>query len=262
MQRVRSGGEDAQLLAARMVRRLRHREVHFGPFRSADPIGLHRADRLGPVEPFKGEKLIRVVGDFEEPLRQVALRDLGGAAPADTIHAFDLFARQRHLTRRAPVHWCLLSVGDTLFVELQEDPLVPAEVGGVTGDNLFRPIERSAHAAQLAAHVLHVRHRPLTRMNLPLDGGVLRRQAEGVEANGVEDVEALHPLVAGQRVGWGLHIPVTNVQVAGWVWPHREQVVAWRGGVGEICGVETERLPVRLPARLNLARIVSLQTIV
>ncbi len=99
-------------------------------------------------------------------------------------------------------------------------------------------------------------------MNLALDGGVLRGQTEGVEANGVEDVEPLHPLVARQRVGWGLHIPVSNVQVAGRIWPHGEEVVAWRCGIGEICGVEAERLPVRLPARLNLARIVSLQTIV
>ena len=48
-------------------------------------------------------------------------------------------------------------------------------------------------------------------MNLALDGGVLRRQAEGVEANGVEDIEALHPLVAGQRVCWVHDVPVADM---------------------------------------------------
>ena len=93
MQCVRSGGEDAQLLAASVMRRLRYGEVHFGPFRSADPVCLHCADRFWPVETLKGEELIGVVGDLEEPLRQVALGDLGGAAPADAINAFHLFAR-------------------------------------------------------------------------------------------------------------------------------------------------------------------------
>ena len=99
-------------------------------------------------------------------------------------------------------------------------------------------------------------------MNLSFDRGVLGWETKGVEANGVEDVEAFHSLVAGERVGRRLHIPVTNVQVAGGVRPHGEQVVAGFGSLGQVCGVEAERLPVRLPARLNLARIVSLQTIV
>ena len=95
-------------------------------------------------------------------------------------------------------------------------------------------------------------------MNLSLDRGVLRWQAEGIEANGVEDVEAFHSLVAGERVGRRLHIPVADVKIAGWIRPHGEQVVAGFGSLGQVCGVEAERLPVRLPARLNLARIVSL----
>ena len=76
VQRVWSRGEDAQLLAASVMRRLRYGEVHLGTFGPADPVRLHRADRLGPVESFKGEELIGVVGDLEEPLCQVALGDL------------------------------------------------------------------------------------------------------------------------------------------------------------------------------------------
>ena len=123
------------------MRRLRHGEVHLGTFGPTDPVGLHCADRFWPVEPLKGEELIGVVGDLEEPLRQVALGDLRCAAPADAINTLNLFACQRHLARWAPVNGRLLPVGDTLLVELQEDPLVPAEVGGIAGDDLFGPVE-------------------------------------------------------------------------------------------------------------------------
>ena len=99
-------------------------------------------------------------------------------------------------------------------------------------------------------------------MNLSLDRGVLRREAKCIKANGIKDVEALHPLVAGERVGRVHDVPVADVQIARWVRPHREQVVARLGCGGEVGGVETERLPVRLPARLNLARVVSLQPFV
>ena len=76
MQRVWSRGEDAQLLAASVMRRLCHREVNLGTFGPADPVRLHCADRFWPIESLKGEELIGVVGDLEEPLRQIALGDL------------------------------------------------------------------------------------------------------------------------------------------------------------------------------------------
>ena len=38
-------------------------------------------------------------------------------------------------------------------------------------------------------------------MDAVLDGELLRGEAEGVEAHGVEDVEAAHPFVAGDDVG-------------------------------------------------------------
>ena len=175
VERVGACGEDAQLLSASMMCRWRNGEVDLGALGASDPIRLHRANWLWPVEPLKGEQLIGVVGDLEEPLRQVALGDGRGAAPADAINTFDLFAREGDLARRAPINGGLLAICDALLVELQEDPLVPAEVDRVAGHNLALPIERCAHAAQLTAHVLHVGVRPLARMNLALDRGVLSR---------------------------------------------------------------------------------------
>ena len=141
VERVGTRGEDAQLLAAGVVCRGRNGEVDLGTFRAPNPIRLHCADRLWPGQPFKREELVGVIGNLEEPLRQVALGDLGRAAPTDAINSFDLFAREGHLARGAPVDRRLLAIGDTLLVELQEDPLVPAEVDRVTGDDLCVPVE-------------------------------------------------------------------------------------------------------------------------
>jgi len=99
-------------------------------------------------------------------------------------------------------------------------------------------------------------------MNLALDRGVLGGETERVEANRVEDVEALHALVARDRVGRRLYVPVSNVQVARWVWPHREQVVVGLARVGEVGGVKSELFPAALPARLNLGRVVPLESLV
>ena len=141
VERVGARGEDAQLLAARVMCRWRNGEVDLGTLRATDPICLHRANRFWPVEPLVGEQLIGVVGDLEEPLRQVALGDRSGATPADAINTLNLFAREGYLARWAPINWGLLAIGDTLLVELQEDPLVPAEVDRIAGDDLALPIE-------------------------------------------------------------------------------------------------------------------------
>jgi len=45
------------------------REIDFGPFAPADPVALHVADRLGPVDEFEVfDQSIGVGGDPEHPL--------------------------------------------------------------------------------------------------------------------------------------------------------------------------------------------------
>ena len=119
----------------------------------------------------------------------------------------------------------LRAVGQAGLQEAQEEPLVPAVVGRVAGDDLGVPVEGGAHDPQLAAHVLDVAARPLGRVDPVLDRRVLGRQAEGVEADREEDVVAVHPPEAGERVGRRLDVPVADVQVARRVGVHRQQVV-------------------------------------
>ena len=65
----------------------------------------------------------------------------------------------------------------------------------------------------LAAHAVDVGHRPLVRVDVVADRGVLRRQPEGVEAYGKKDVVAAHAHEARLRVRRRHRVPVPDVQV-------------------------------------------------
>ena len=137
------GGEDAQLVAARLVLVRRRGEDDFGALGPADPVGLHDPDRLGPFEAGEVEQLVGVLRGAQVPLLQLALLDARAAAPAVAVGALDLLARQRAVVG-APVDRRLGAVGQPRFEEPQEDPLVPAVVLGVAGDDLARSSRRSA----------------------------------------------------------------------------------------------------------------------
>src|SRR5438309_1756193 len=83
----------------------------------------------------------------------------------------------------------------------QEEPLVPLVVLGIAGGDLGRPVDRDPerdHVLLEAGDVLRSADRGVHPF---LDGGVLRRQAERVPAEGMQDVEAALARIAGEHVG-------------------------------------------------------------
>ena len=94
-------------------------------------------------------------------------------------------------------------------------------------------------------------------MDAALDGRVLGGQAEGIEADGEEDVVAVHAQEARARVGRRLDVPVADVQVARGVGVHREQVVVGLAVVVEVGVVEPQLLPASLPVGLDGGRVVA-----
>jgi hypothetical protein len=86
--------------------------------------------------------------------------------------------------------------------------------------------------------------------------GPLGRQPEAVEADRVEDAEALHPLVAGHQVDGGVALGVADVQPgARRVGEHHQRVELL--AVGVLDGLEGPVLgPVGLPAGLDARRVV------
>ena len=147
----------------------------------------------------------------------------------------------------------LLAVGDAPLEHAQEEPLVPAVVLGVAGGDLAAPGVAEAQPLELALHARDVLARPLLGVDAALDGGVLRGQAEGVPADGVQDVEAAHPLVAGHHVGDAVVADVADVDVARGVGQHL-QAVELRPRAGPRVTSKAPRLRPRAAASASRSR--------
>ena len=117
---------------------------------AADPVALHRQHALGPrlEQRHLVEQPVGVVGDPEHPLLEVPRLDLGAAALAVAVD--HLLVREHGLVVRAPLDRRRLAVGEARLVQLQEEPLRPAVVLGLVRRDLARPVDRPAHALDLA----------------------------------------------------------------------------------------------------------------
>src|SRR5271168_3756646 len=93
-------------------------------------------------------------------------------------------------------------------------------------------------------------------MDLAGDRRVLGRQAEGVPAHGMHDVEALGTLVARHHVTHGVVADVPDVELARRIGKHLEDVVFWLRRIGG--DVEDASLtPYPLPLLLVFLRTVA-----
>src|SRR5205807_7718440 len=133
-----------------------------------------------------------VAGDAHEPLLEIALLYRSFfVTPAAPV--YDLLICEDSRTLRTPVHLALAAVRQSAFIELQEEPLVPAVVIGQTARDLGAPVIREAEPVHLPLHVGDVIQRPLARWCVVLERSVLGGQTEGVPSHRMEDVVALHP---------------------------------------------------------------------
>ncbi len=99
-------------------------------------LRLHDLDTLRPFDAAEIQQLIGILGDAEQPLVEVLLDDRRATAVAVPILTLDLFACQGRVVLGTPVHRRELLVGQTVLVELQEEPLVPAVVFRIATDRL------------------------------------------------------------------------------------------------------------------------------
>ena len=177
-------------------------EGDFDAFAAAYPVALHGEDLLGPVdEAAEVQELVGVLGNSEEPLLEGATGDESVASFAGAVD--HLLVGEDGVAGGAPYYGGFASVDQAMFVKLEEEPLVPAVVFRQAGDYFALPIVDGTHGAELSAHVFDVTDGPGMGVDAVADGGVFGGKAEGVEAHGVEDVEALHSAEAGVAVGGG-----------------------------------------------------------
>ncbi len=229
------------------------RERDFRALAAPHPVGLHGLDALRPVQPIVPHQFVGIPGYTEEPLLQIAFYNRRIAAPAAAVN--HLLVSQHRLAFGTPVHRGLGAVGQPGLPQLQEKPLRPFVIFRLAGDNLPVPVVDSADAFKLLAHVFDIGHSPCFGMDTALDGGVLRRQAEGVEADGMQHIIPLHTLEAGIYVRRSHGIPVAYVQVAGGIGEHCKGIPLG-GGIVVIYLVEMAVRPALLPLRLNFGWIV------
>ena len=187
------------------------------------------------------------------------------------LHVHELEVGERGLVEGAPVDDPVVPVDPALLVEVDEEAQDGAGVALVHGEALAPVVERGADAPELGHDLAAVLVQPLPDARLEglapellaaaalgrqvLLDRVLGRDAGVVVAGLEEDVEALHPLHAHDRVAERELERVAHVQLAGDV---RRRVRVDEGGAGRIgIGVvETLFLPGLLPALLDALGLV------
>ena len=94
-------------------------------------------------------------------------------------------------------------------------------------------------------------------MHIVLDGGIFRRQAEGVPAHGMQDIEALGLLEAGHHVAQGIVAHMPHMDAARRIGEHLQDIIFGAGVV--FAGQEALTLfPDLLPFGFGFADVVTL----
>ena len=200
-------------------------EINFHTGAAADPVFLHGLNFVGPTgEEFQiVQQPLGIIGDLEEPLGEIFLFHFGMAAFAAAIH--NLFVGENRGTGRAPVHRGFLFVGQTVFVELEKDPLGIFIVIGETSRHFTVPVVADTESLELAAHIVHVAQRPFHGMHLMFDGGVFRGQTEGIPAHGVQNIISLHFFETGHHITDGVVAHMTHMQVPRGIREHFQKII-------------------------------------
>jgi hypothetical protein len=240
----------------RRVALSRQLETNEQAFRAADPIVLHEPDFLRPAIQLlqRVEQVLRIFGDLEEPLGQLALLDNGARAPAAAVD--HLLIGEHGVIHGIPVHLRLLALDQAGGEKVREHLLLMFVVAGVAGREFARPVERQTHGLQLLLHRSDVLIGPGLRRHFALDGGVLRRKAECVPAHGMEDVEPLGALQPGQHVAHGVVAHMAHMDAPRRIGEHLKHVI-FRPRVVVLGGEDRLVVPHALPARFGFAGVVA-----
>ena len=226
-------------------------------FGASDPVALHEPHLVGPARQRlqRLQQLVGKAGDAKKPLGEPALLDQRARAPAAPVH--DLLVGEHRAVDGIPVDPRLLSLDQPGLEKVEEQRLLVRVIAGVAGGELALPIDREPHQPQLPAHRRDVRVGPLGGMNAALERRVFRRQAEGVPAHGMEDVEASGPLVARHDVAHRVVAHVAHMDAARGVGEHLQDVIA-RASIAAFRPEQPRVLPGSLPLGFDRLCVVTL----
>ena len=144
MKGVRPCGVNGDLLIAAL-----YREIHFSAVGFADPVGLHFLYLFRPVKLVQiVQQAIRVGCNFQHPLLQVLLGNLGAAAFTFTVYHF--FVGQARLTGRTPVDGHFLLICQPCLEHFYKNPLGPLIEIRISGIDFHIPVIQSGDLLDLA----------------------------------------------------------------------------------------------------------------
>ena len=260
-QSVRAGRIDVEffrlpLALERAERRGIDDEADRKTLRAADPVLLHETDFFRPaLETIEAcEQVVRIVGDLEEPLGELAALDRSAGTPAAAVN--HLLVGEHRLVDRVPIDLRLLARNEACGEEIQEQLLLVLVIARIAGRDLPRPVEREPHRLQLRAHRGDIGVGPFRRTGVVLHGGVLGRQPERVPAHWVEDVEAPRPPIARHDIAHGVIAHMAHVDATRGIREHLKHII-FRARI-LVRGLEDLRVrPGLAPFGLGFAHVVS-----
>ena len=200
-------------------------EGELGTGGSTNPVSLHGLDAFRPtghmVEIRK--ETVCIVGDLQEPLREVFLDDFILATPAASF--FDLFICKDGVAAFAPVDLCFLLISETSLVEDLEKLLCVLVVVFTAGQDFSVPVIGQTKFSLLTGHVVDVGIGPFRRWNAVLDSRIFSRHAEGIKAHRMNDIESLHRLETSDNVTNGVVSDMPHMEIARRVREHFQYIV-------------------------------------
>ena len=202
-----------------------HCETQACAFGTANPIRLHQTDFFGPaLQVAQGiQQFILKGSDAKKPLRQLPPLHRRAGTPAATIN--DLFVGQHRMLHRVPVNPGFPAIGQVIAKQIQKQFLLLTVVFHITGGEFPAPIQGKPHGLQLPAHIRNILIGPLGGMDLLFQGGVLRRQSEGVPTHGVQDVKPARPFIARHHITHGIVAYMAHMDASGRIGKHLQDVV-------------------------------------
>ncbi len=246
---VGTGGVDGNLVA------VGHREDDLDAGGAADPVLLLDLDALDIIQIVQiVNETVGVLGYGQHPLALLLPDDLAAAALADAVN--DLFVGKAYLAAGAPVDGHGGLVGQTVLEHLEEDPLRPLIIVRVRGIDTAVPVKAVAQHLELARKVGDVVAGHDGRMDVILNGKVLGREAEGVIADGENDIVPVHALFARDDIHGREGPRMADMQAGSAGVRKLNQTVKLRTRVAGNGGVGLFLFPDVLPFFLNGSKII------
>ena len=248
-QGIRTGRVNQQLVSCSGFK------LHLSTMAAANPVFLLSFYAGNVIQIIQiVHETVRISGDFQHPLTLDLVCGLSAAPLTLAVH--NLFVCQYYLTGRAPVHVHLFFISQTLFVQLQEDPLGPFVIIGIGGIDLTVPIKRQTKAFQLAFKASHIFSGDDFRMDVVFHRIVFRGQAKCIPAHGVQHIIALQPFFTRHNIQRCIAARMAYMQALSGRIRKFYQCVVFRKGIILFGRKGMFLVPNLLPFLLDLFKIV------